>query len=272
MVTNPYYFFRTGVGNGLGGSGGCIMKETEPVPATHGGLEEGTVINNMNPCDVLKMVLFPYQYPSFTSFQIKNQTTLLEIGDKIQGGVRTFEWSTKNSDNIKPNSISIKDMNTNTVLKDNLENDGSEDIDIGSDKQETSPNATYKWRISGVNSKGQTFTRDFTVVWRARVYWGLTTNENPTESEIKNAQNSALKANYKGTYNFSNQGQPVYYYIAYPASWGNISSWKDTDSGFEVDKTYANNVNITNSFGVTVEYKVLRTTYKQTADLHSNVS
>jgi len=90
-------------------------------------------------------------------------------------------------------------------------------------------------------------------------------------SEIK-SKNSALKSGFSGNYNYSNGGSEVYYFIAYPESWSNISSWVDSDTGFGVDYTQATNVDITNSYGVTVTYKVFRTTYKQTSDLHSSIS
>lgn len=268
------YFFFQGVSGGGGGSGqGCLIDVDEPVPTTHGGLEAGAVIKDQTACDVLETILFPYQYPAFTSFYINGQATTLEVGDAVVGGTRDFRWNTSNNQNIQANSITIKDVTENTVLGSNLANDGQENLDIGADKVVTTPNGSHIWRISGINTKNQTFSRDFKVTWLARVYWGLTTNENPDETEIKNAANSQLKSNKTGTYNFNNPGGEYYYFIAFPVNYGSTyNSWRDTDSGFEVDGTFANDVSITNSFGVTLTYKVLRTTYKQTTDLNSQLS
>lgn len=262
-------FFRKNIGGAAGG--GCVMNTDDPVPSDHGGLEAGTDINGMSPCDVLKLILYPYAYPAFTSFYIANQSTVLEVGDKVTGGVRTFKWSTTNDENIQENSISIKDLTQNTTLGSNLANDGQEDLDIGSDIVYTSP-ATHTWQISGVNTKNETFTRNFSVRWYYRVYWGSSPNDTLTEDEIKALPNSQLKPNATGDYNFSNDnGDELYYYVVYPDSWGDISSWVDTDTGFGVDYTNAGTVDVTNDFGVTVTYRLLRTTYKQTAPLNSHI-
>ena len=269
-----YFFFQGLAGGGGGGSGeGCLIGTDEPVPEDHGGLEAGTVIKDQTACAVLETILFPYQYPSFTSFYINGQATTLEVGQIMSGGVRDFRWSTTNNQNIIANSIEISDVTESNVLGSNLVNDGQENLDIGSDKVETTPNSSHTWRITGRNTRNQTFSRDFKVTWLARVYWGLTTNENPDETEIKNAANSQLKNTKNGTYNFSNPGGEYYYFIAFPVNYGSTyNSWRDTDSGFEVDGTFANDVSVTNSFGTTLTYKVLRTTYKQTTDLNSQLS
>jgi hypothetical protein len=271
MVTNPYYFFKGGSPTG-GGSGGCIMENDNAVPTDHGGLESGTTIKGLSPCDVLNMILYPYQYPAFTSFYIDGQATILEIGDKISGGTRTFKWVTKNNENIVDNTLKITDVNTNTILGENLANDGSEDLDIGDDKVKTAPNSSYVWKIEGTNTKNEIFSRNFTVYWRAKVFWGNSVNDTITEDEVKNNFNSQLKSNFPGTYNYTNSGQEEYYYIVYPDTFGDLSEWKDTETGFGVDYTQLDNINITNDFNVTLSYKVYRTTYKQTSDLNSSIS
>jgi len=264
MANNKFSVIYPDIGAG-GGSGGCVMQTEDAVPETHGGLEAGTDINGMQPCDVLKMILFPYQYPAFTSFYIDGQATQLEVGQVISGGVRTLKWTTSRPENIQENSISIKDVNANQVLGQNLANDGQEDLDIGSDKTSNGINSYYTWRISGVNTKGQTFSRDFRVYWRARVYWGTSVNDTLTENEVKNLENSALKSGYAEHYSFDNpNGEGLYYYIVYPTEWGEVNQAVDCDNGFGWDISYAGDIDVTNSYGATITYKLLRTTYKQT--------
>ncbi len=257
---------------GFGSSGGCVMQTDQTVPETHGGLEKGVDINGMQPCDVLKMILFPYQYPEFTSFYIDGQATTLEVGQCIDEGNKTFKWTTKNDNNIKENSISISDVTSNKTLAENLTNDGNEVISI--DKIcNNNINGNHIWQISGINTKNQTFSRNFTVVWRAKVYWGSNTNDTLTADEVKNLSNNALKPDFKGNYNFPNDnGDELYYYIVYPDSWGDYNSWKDNDSGFEVDATNAGTVDVTNDYNVTITYRMIRTTYKQTTALNSTLS
>jgi len=273
MITNPYYFFKfKGSNTSGGGTGSCVMDKSDPVPTNHGGLESGTVISGLTPCEVLNMILYPYEYPKFNSFYIDLQPTILEVGDKITGGIRTFKWTTSHQENIIDNTIKITDVNASTVLGENLANDGTEDLDIGLDKVKTTPNSSYTWKIEAKNTKNQTFSRNFTVYWRARVYWGNSVNSVVNENEVKNNFSSQLKSDFSGDYNYINSGKEEYYYILFPDSFGSISEWKDKDTGFGVDYTQLDNINITNSFGVTLSYKVYRTTYKQTSDLHSKIS
>jgi len=270
MHNKKWYSIIYGDWNTGGGTGGCLMETSESVPETHGGLEAGTDINGLPPCDVLKMILYPYQYPQFTSFYIQNQPTTLEIGDSVTGGIRTFIWDTNHDENIQDNSIKIEDVTANVVLANALANDGTEALDIGDDKVSNQPNSTYTWRISGVNTKGDTFSRNFNVVWRARVYWGNSENDTLTGDEVKNLNNSALKANALGNYSFSYDGTEKYYYWVFPEDW-TFSGIKDIDTGFEVDWTEAGSVDVTNDFNVTLTYKLYRTTYKQASDLNSQV-
>ena len=265
------YFFFQGISGGGGSGQGCLIDIDEPVPSAHGGLEAGTVIKDQTACDVLETILFPYQYPSFTQFYINAQPTIVEVGDVVSGGIRTFTWSTSNSQNIQPNSIAIKDVTGNVVLGSNLANDGTEDLDIGADKQLTSP-GSYTWQISGLNTKNQTFTRNFTVRWEYRVYWGYNANDTLTEADIKNLQNSQLKQNFTGNYSFTNPGSLVYYYWVWPDTWGLPNGITDIDTGFAVDWVDNGTVDVTNAFGVTTTYRVIRTTYQQNTDLNSNVS
>lgn len=247
------------------------MIESEPVPVTHGGLEAGTDINGVSVRDVLHMILYPYQYPAFTSFYIDGQSTLLEVGDTVAGGIRTFRWTTSNPNNIQDNSIEIRDTTSNTTLGTGLANDGTEDLDIGADKTLTDA-GNYIWTIYGTNTKGQNFSRNFTVNWQYRVYWGYNANDTLTETDVKNLQNSQLKPNFNGNYSFTNPGSLVYYYWVWPDSWGLPNNITDVDTGFAVDWVDNGTVDVTNAFGVTTTYRMIRTTYQQNADLNSNVS
>jgi len=260
------------IGSGGGGSGtGCTMSISDPVPTSHGGLAAGTVIAGKSPCEVLEMILFPYQAPAFTAFYIEGQPTVLEVGDKVAGGVRTFKWSTSNSSNVLANTISIKNQAGDTLLS-NSANDGSEDVNIGADIVETTA-STYHWTISAVNTKNQTFTRSFNVSWEYRVYWGKDANATLDETGIKNLENSQLKTTYNGNYVFNNSaGDGLYYYVCYPDGFGSIHNWINNENGFGIDYTDNGTVDVTNTYGITITYRVLRTTYQQHGSLDTQIS
>jgi len=241
-----------------------------PTLVAVGGLEAGTDINGMAATDVLIKMLYPYQYPAFTSFAISGQATTLEIGNKVVGGVRDFTWATSNNSNIVADTVTIKDLSTGTVLASASANDGAESIDIGIDIVNSTPNASHAWRIEAKNTKDQTFSRDFRVYWRARVYVGNSTLDVLTESDVKALPNG-LRSNVSGAFNFAT-ATSSYFYIVYPDAWGDIGGWVDTDTGFAVDYTYTGTVNITNAFGVTMAYRLLRTTNQLSSNLNSNIS
>jgi len=257
---------------GMGGGLGCSFTSDEPVPENHGGLESGTVIKGMTPCDVLTKVLYPYEYPRFTSFYIDSQATLLEVGDKVTGGTRTFKWVIENSENLQPSSISIIDLTANSTLASNLANDGTEDVDIGADKQLTAP-GVYSWQIKALDNKNDTFSKNFDVVWQYRVYWGASPNETLTSDEVLNLAKNNLKSSFAGTYSFTvTDTTGDYFYIVYPDSWGDVNQAIDCDTSFGWDMENVGTVDVTNSFGVTVTYRLYRTTYKQTTDGCVNIS
>jgi len=264
--------YSGGLGGGGGGGGeGCKITTSDPVPTDHGGLESGTTITGLNACEVLQQILYPYQYPSFTAFYMDSQSSTLEVGDTVAGGTRVFRWNTSNSSNIKENSIEIIDVNAGTTLASGLANDGQESVDIGSDKRLTSA-GSYVWRIKGVNTKNESFTRNYSVRWLYRIYWGPATTDTLDEAGVKALSNNQLKTSFNGTYNFSAVDGEDYYYIVYPSSWGSINQATDCDNGFGWDISEVGNVNITNDYGVTTSYKLVRTTYKQTADGCVNIS
>ncbi len=264
--------YAGGLGGGGGGIGsGCTFSTSDPVPENHGGLESGTTITGLSACEVLQQILYPYQYPSFTAFYMDSQSTTLEVGDKVVGGTRSFRWNTSNSSNIQSGSIEIRDLTGGNVLVSNLDNDGQENVDIGNDKVLTS-SGSYTWQIRGLNTKNETFTRNYSVRWYYRVYWGPATTDTLDEAAVKALSNSQLKSSFAGTYNFNVVDGEDYYYIVYPDSWGSIGQAVDCDNGFGWDMSEAGTVNITNDYGVTTTYRLLRTTYKQTADGCVNIS
>lgn len=259
---------RGGILGSSTGASGCVINRSDPIPITHGGLTSGTIIENMTPCQVLEQILYPYMKPQFTSFYIQDQQTTLEIGDSVHGGNRIFRWATINNNNISPNSISIRDKDNN-ILAENLENTGSQSIEI--DTITNNSQSSFYWTIFGKDTKGEIFSRQFTVTWLPRIYWGNSTKAILEESDVKMLDNSKLASSVNGNYSFMSEVSPVYYYIVFPSNMS-FNKWIDVNSGFAVDYTIVGNIDITNDFGVTTTYTMIRTTYLQNGNLESRVS
>jgi len=264
-------FYLAGEGGGGGSGSSCDITNADPVPNDHGGLSAGTVIAGQSSCHVLETILFPNQHPYFINFTMDSQDSNLEIGETVTGNVRTFTWSIGNSSELKPNSIAIYDVNDGNYLVSNLANDGTEDVDIGTNKTFNTP-GTYTWKIEGEATDGTIFSRNYTISWNYVIYYGAHVDVSPDETTIKNNFSNRLSDTPAGSYTYSAPSTSSYFYIVYPDSLGDINSWIDTDTDYSVDYVYDGTIDITNSIGITTTYRYLRTNYKQDVALNSAVT
>jgi hypothetical protein len=240
---------------GAGGGGGGTYTNAAQVPTTLGGIIAGSTFLNVPITEMFDRLLYPYQAPTFTAFTISGQATTLEVGDSITAGTKTFNWSTSNETNISANSISILDFTNNTIIASGLSNTGTATGDIVAVTKTSATSHIY--RITGSNTQNAGFLRDFTANWRWRMYWGTGSFASATENDIEGLISSSLVANSTGTFNFGAGG---YKYIAYPTVFGLKSTFKDVNTGFDVDMQSAVTTEVTNSFGVGTNYFVHRST------------
>ena len=216
----------------IGGGGAEPYTNPAPMPQAVGGYEAGTTFNNVEYKDLINGLLYPYQYPTISAFSISGQATTLECGVAVSGSNRTFTWSTTNSNNITPNSITIRDHTNNITIGTNLANDGSEVLSF-TDVVKTVTAQSNVWRIQAYNTKNQLITRDFTVVWYDPFYYGVG-NKNLTVAQIQQLTKSVTSKSNK-TFSFSPNNQV--YYFAYPQSYGQLISILDAN-GFEIKNDF----------------------------------
>lgn len=245
-----------GVGGG-GGSGSASIEytNTTPVPTTLGGITAGSTFVNVPITEMFDRLLYPYQVPTFSAFSISGQSTTLEVGAEIAAGTKTFTWSTTNPSNISGSGITLLDFTNSTTIASGLPNTGTSNQSVSAVTKTSATSHIY--RISATNTQATTFTRDFTVNWRWRMYWGTSANASLTENQIEGLISSSLVTNSTGTFAFAAGN---YKYIAYPTVFGLKTSFKDPSTGFDVDMQAASTVSVTNTFGVTTNYYVHRTT------------
>lgn len=203
-----------------------------PMPNAVGGYEAGTTFDNVAYKDLIDGLLYPYQYPAFSSFSISGQATTLECGVAVSGSSRTFSWGTTNPSNVASNSITIRDTTNSLILAQNITNDGSEVISF-TDVVKTVTAQSNVWKIEGKNTKDQTFSETFTVVWYDPFYYGVG-NKNLTVSQVQQLTKSVTAKGNK-TFSFSPNNQV--YYFAYPQSYGLLVSILDTN-GFEIKNDF----------------------------------
>ena len=227
-----------------------------PMPEELGGYPIGTTFNNVLLQNMLTGLLYPYQYPGFTSFAMSGQPTTLECGVEIAAGTKTWNWGTSNPSNIETDSVDVDDITTPEGIIADTTNDGTEDGAISSAITKTTTNTPHVFRISAQNSKAETFQRDFTVRWYSPFYYGVGA-VGLTVAQLQ-ALTKQVVATGNKTYSFSPTNQVMY--IAYPASYGVLSSILDPN-GFETIADWTLRVeDFTNNSpdyeGVTVSYNI----------------
>jgi hypothetical protein len=223
-----------------------------------GGISSGTSFVNADLQTMMQTLLEPYQPPTFTSFSLSGYS-ILEVGDSIPSGAKTFLWATSQSANVEPNTIEIFDATGGDVsLGSGLANDGSESLSLASAITKTT-NTSHTFRIEGENTQAGSFSRNYNVNWQYLRFYGKEGSAGPlTEAQIEGLPSSGLASTFAGTYSIPSGAG--YVYFAFPTAWGSASGFKDTSTNLDVAMEAPYTVAVTNSFGVTHNYRVHRST------------
>ena len=240
-----------------GGSYDITYSNATPMPEDVGGAEEGSTFDEQTMSEMFNTILYPYQYPSFTSFSIQSQTQVLEVGNSIPAD-GTFIWGTNNDDNINDDSISIIDEDAvggEVVIDSGLSNTGSVAVTYPAIiKTEI---ATHTFRIEGINSQSGTFDRSYTYHWRWKMFYGESSLTTLAEGGVESLRASRLDTGFAYTYAYDGGG---YKYIAYPQAWGKATTFTDASTMLSAPFEDAYTVTITNTFGQSTDYWVHRST------------
>lgn len=193
-----------------------LYTNSTPVPVDIGGVKAGVVFNNEPVVNIIDKLLYPYQVPSFSSFTVNGQTSLaLEVGTEYPGGVKTFNWSINNPNNIKVNSITL---NSETGLA----NTGSKQQTIVSIVKNTVANHVFT--IKAMDTLNKEISRAITLSWLMKRFWGVSPLEELTDDDIK-AMSQELSTNRVKTVTYDGTGG-VYPYFIYPTAFGDLSNTK----------------------------------------------
>lgn len=239
-----------------GGSGGTeTFTNSGGTPVTVAGIPAGSTFLNQTMTEMWNALLYPYQSPGFSSFLIVGQSLNIEVGDEVPSGITVFNWSTSNSSNVSANTITIKDNTSSTTLASNLPNVSSTAVTINSIVNTVATSNT--WGIVGFNSHNISFSDTFSVNWRYRVYYGTSASSPLSSAQIISLASSSLATTFAGTFAF---GPGDYKYFTYPSSFGTATNFVNTANSFTIPMENVYVVSVTNTFGVTVNYNVHRST------------
>ncbi len=238
----------------------------DPMEISVGGATIGTTFTG-SVQDALDKILYPYIEPTFSAFTLVGQATILEVGSIVASGSRTFTWGVTSLSRITPNSLSIEDLTTPGVSFPTVSAQAitPTTLNVGFVNQvQKTTNDTHTWRITADGTQSGDFTRDFTVEWQWRFFYGSSTNAVLTEAQIEGLQSNALMASPIAIYDLPPGG---YKYIAYPATFPASTIFRDTATGLEVSMTSLAQVSLTNANGVSINYRVYRTTNQLGGDV-----
>ena len=220
------------------------------VPTTIGGITAGSTFSNKSIKEMWDALLYPYQAPTFTAFG-SDMPTVLEVGDSIASGNKTFTWSTSNSANVKLNTVSIS---YGGVLGAGLANNGSAVMNVATQLETVV--ATHTFTISAQNTKNVLFSKSFTIQWKAPIWYGESALTTLTGSDVIALRVKNLATAASGNYVMNGGG---YKWICYPTSMGLKTTFKDINTNFDVAMVAPITVNVTNQYGVATSYYCHRT-------------
>lgn len=240
-------------------------------PVTLGGIAAGATFTDEPVSDIIEALLYPYQAPAYSSFLMVSQATTVEVGTSI-GGSKDFSWATSNSSNFAAGTGEIIDSDGSTSLASGLNSSGTSTVTPAT-VAPTSP-TTRTWTINGEDTNTGPLTRNFVVTWLWKLYSGTSANAVLTENQIEALTTGQLLASpLNQTYALAASN---YKYLCFPDSLSSPSLFTDLATGIDVamaDSTdhanYSNTANgysyalvsVTNTNGVTTNYRVYRTKY-----------
>lgn len=173
-----------------GGGGGGTYGGASPSTVTVNGFPAGTNIAGMSYDTLFQNIYAPYQTPAFTSFVISGQSQTIEVGTALSGN-KTFLWAISNGANVQPNTVAIRDVNTNTLLASGLADDGSEVVNIGAIVN-TAP-ISQSWRGEAQNTQlGNFQSGNFTVNSLYPIFYGKVASGGAAPGANRPVANQAL--------------------------------------------------------------------------------
>lgn len=271
-----------------GGGGSSIYTGATPSTVIVGGINPGYQLTGKTSNQILEQMLVVYQIPAFIALSITGQASPIEVGIGLSG-IKTFTWSTSNSANVQPNSIAIRNVNTNTLIASGLANDGSEAVSIGTITN-TSP-ISQSWRGEGTNTHAGSFqSSNFTVTSLYPYFYGkVSSGGAPAGGNRPSATNALVTGGTKVVASSSgsivinfNTTSNDYMWFAHPASVATKTTWVLTSlnngsigGGVSPGGNLfpdPNTISVTTVLWVGISYKVYIANYQSTANTNMTIS
>ena len=197
--------------------------------------------------------------PEFTSFEIANMPSVIEVGATFPVGTApvstTFTWEIDKPELLKEDSIYI--TMGNLRIASNLPTSIREyTVDISQIQRSDAP-FKLEFAIHATTIADQHVSRPFYVEWVDRVYYGTSNDKIATPQKVRALVSKLLKDSESSQtviLNFPEMGN-AYKTAAVPQRYA-IKNCKDDKTSIEFVIDEPEIVNITNQYGITIPYYV----------------
>lgn len=239
-----------------------------PTPTTIGGIPAGSTFSGLTMQQMWDALLYPYQYPAFTSFSRTNLSSTYELGQPVLIGSQTFSWANSNDSNVVMGSLYIEQLTPSTVtlvsgLNPDTPGPSSTGITLSTVISSATQSTLNLYRITGTNTQSGTFTSTISRTWLPRWYYGRNANTSIGPSDITGLT-STLTSGVVNSYVTIpvDPSNTTYIYLVIPNTLAQPSDLRDSVAGcFGNNIPYTNlgTVTFNNAYGVSQTYNVYRT-------------
>ena len=239
----------------------------ETFPETVGGVEAGSSYDNgTSIATILEDLLFPYQAVSFASFGVGLASNLYEVGQTAGETSKSVTWTTSGPDaNWVAGSVGVEISDGYGTLMSGQDYDDSP-VSVTHPGYNFSSKDTLTFTISGQQDQGADPSRNTSIYWRNRYYYGRTgdgfTGPGLTgqgfEDDISVSRTSAN--GYTVTFDNISPSTNFGYILLPTADYSGTPVFRDQSTGFGWPFTLEATYTHTNAYGLGVEYGIWKTT------------
>jgi len=242
-----------------------IYNNVTATPTTIGGIPAGSTFTNQTMQQMWDALLYPYQYPAFSSFSRTNILSEYELGQQVSLGAQTFSWANSNDSNVTLGSLVIEQLSPSvTTLASGLNPDvpgpSSTGLTITIPISSATQSTLSLYKITGTNTQAGTFNSTISRTWKPRWYYGRSANTSVGANEITGFTNT-LTTGVVNNYVTIPAGVG-YIYLVIPNTLAQPSDLRDSTAGcFGTNHPYSNlgNVTFNNNYGISQTYVVYKT-------------
>jgi hypothetical protein len=168
-------------------NGTDVYNGISPTTVSVYGLAANTNITGMTSIAILERILTPFQNLLFTSFFINGQNTIIECGEVISG-LKTFDFSIANANNVQPNTLQI--VNDSTVIQSGLAVSSPRSVEVPTIAFGSNGGSTqFTARVT--DTKGTLITSlPFIVTAFNKIFYGNVANFPTTSAAVRALSNS----------------------------------------------------------------------------------